>query len=242
MTEAKAVKGEVIYDNSAENDTTEVAESPSPEQEQKPSTEPEMLTKEQAEKLANERHSKLDKKISELTNTATRLENTAKAAESRATAAQQQLENAQKRLDEAERKSLGNSPDAVKLFEEQVKLRQRAADIERREAELARREADNASDIAEAKQYRITQKADALAKEYGVDATLLVTLTDGTPDKMEKLAQSLPKKTSGDDPKMPKKPDSGKSSSGYGNLTNEQLEKLPMDQYKQMVEERSKRK
>jgi hypothetical protein len=65
---------------------------------------------------------------------------------------------------------------------------------------------------------------------------------------MEKLAQSLPKKEPGDDSKkfqMPKKPDSGKSSSGRGNLTTAQLDRLAAtDQgaYREYVAERNKTK
>jgi len=226
MTTDAEVKGmEVISDS----------ETPS-EPEQKPS--PEMLTKEQAEKLANEKHSKLDKKIAELTKAQMAFENRANEADVRATKAQKALNEAVAKLEDAERKSLGDKPEAIALFEERVKQRQKDADLAEREARIAQREADNAEKIARAEKYEISERAKVIATEYGVSADLLISLTDGSQEKMEILAKSLPKK----DGETPPKPDSGKSSSGKGRLTLKQLEDLDMDKYKEMVEERDKRK
>lgn len=238
-TEADAKNLEAVTDD---NDDTVVVElgKPSTSEEQKPSVEPEMMTKEQAEKLANERHSKLDKKIAELTKTAEHLEKAARKAEDKVVQSQRALDEAQRRIDDVERKSYGESPDGLKLFEKQVELRQRIADADKREAEIARREAEVATQITEAQQFKVEKKAAELAVEYGVDASLIVSLSDGTPEKMEKIAQILPKKEG--DSRPLKKPDSGKTSKGFGNLTPEQLEKLPMDKYAEYVAERDKRK
>lgn len=234
-TDANTKELEVVTDDN-DNTVDVITDQPSASEE-KPSPEPEMLTKEQAEKLANERHSKLDKRIAELTKASEKQEKAAQAAEARAERAQKALDEAQKRLDDAERKSYGDSPDGLKLFERQVALRQKIADVEKREAELARNEAEIASEAAEAKQYRVEKLAREIAEKNGVDADLLMALTDGTPEKMEKLAQALPKKTSEPTPK----PDSGKAASGFGTLTMEQLEKLPMDKYEEYVQERDKK-
>jgi membrane protein involved in colicin uptake len=239
-TEANARNLEVISEDG--NNDVATDEKPSDSKEQKPSTEPEMLTKEQAEKLANERHSKLDKRIAELTKATEKQQKAVRDAEERAMKAQQAYEDSMKRIEEAERKSLGDSPDAVKLFEAQVKHRREVAEHERKVAEFQSEKAKYEEDIAEAKQYKITKAADAIAEEYGVDASLLVSLTDGTSEKMERLAKSLPKKGTDETVvRKQQKPDSGKRSSGYGNLTNEQLEKLPMDKYQEMVEARKKK-
>lgn len=197
----------------------------------KPSTEPEMLTKEQAEKLANERHSKLDKRISEL-------EKITQRADARAKAAEDRLAKAARQAEDAERDSIKDSPDALSLFEQRVKLRQD------REAFEAERVA-HAEDIAEAKQYKITRVADEIASEYEVDSSLLVQLTDGSREKMEKLAKSLPKKEAGDNKpnlQKPPKPDSGKTSGRFGKPTLDQLEHMSMDEYAEYVKDRDKHK
>jgi chromosome segregation ATPase len=234
-TEANTEKLEVTSD-----DNNEVVTVPSTSEE-KPSPEPVMLTKEQAEKLANDRHSKLDKKIAELTKNSERLQKSILDAETRTKKAYDSLSVAQKRVEEAERKSLGDSPDALKLFEAQVKHRQEVEKLEQMRSEFESEKVKYTEDISEAKQYKITRLADTIASEYGVDASLLTTLTDGSQEKMELLAKSLPKKDEGKGIQLPGKPDSGKHISGVGNPTIEQLDAMPMDKYAEWAAKRNKK-
>ncbi len=212
----------------------------------KPSTEPEMISRQEAEKLANEKHSKLDKRISELEKATKQSTKALEAAQARAEAAQEALMEANRRVEEAERNALGDSPDALSLFEAKIKLRQATNEFEDIKAKWEAEKSQYADDIAEAKAYKVQKTADEIATEYGVEASLLVQLTDGSREKMERLAKSLPKKEAGDNkPNLRKPPDSGKPSGKFGNLTTTQLNELAErnpEAYYAYVEERNKKK
>lgn len=208
-----------------------------------PSTENETLTKEQAEKLANERHSKLDKRIAELERETKQQATQTTAAEARARTAEESLLNAQRRADEAERQGIGESPDAISLFEAKLANRQAQAALAKERAALDAERATHAEEIQEARTYRTTKLADEVASEYGVDSSLLTSLTDGTREKMEKLAKVLPKKEAGDNkPNLtkPPAPDSGRRSAISGRKTVEQLSNMSMDEYAAYAAERDK--
>lgn len=247
-TDAEAKTAEVTVDDSVDNP---VVDMPSQDKEPKPSAEPEVLTKEQAEKLANERHSKLDKRIAELEKLTSRSAKAVQAAEARAKAAEAALAEAQRRAEDSERESLKDSPDGLSLFEKQVKHREAVAALERQKAEWETEKATHDADIEEAKSYKVTKMADEIAVDTGVDAALLVSMTDAYTDstkrreKMEALAKVLPKRETGDNkPNLtkPPKPDSGKTSGRFGKPTLEQLEKMPMAQYAEYVKERDEKK
>ncbi len=209
----------------------------------KPSTEPEMLTREQAEKIANERHSKLDKRISELEKITQRSTKATESAEARAKAAEKQLAETARRAEEDERESIKDSPDALSLFDQKVKHRQEVEHLKKEREDFEAERATHAEEVAEAKQYKINKMADEIASTYGVDPSLLVQLTDGSKDKMERLAKSLPKKEAGDNkPNLQKPPDSNKPSGRFGKPTLAQLESMNMDQYAEYVQDRDKRK
>jgi len=221
-----------------------VVDMPSEETSQKDSTEPVMLTKEQADKLFDERQSKLDKRIFQLEQEGQKTTKALQAAEARANALEGEALEARKRADKAELESLGDSPDARSLFEARVAQREATAKLEREKAEWAEA-------VEEAKQYKITKLADNIAAadpDHPVDSSLLVTLTDGSKEAMERLAKVLPKKEPGDNiPNLtkPPKPDSGRGSGGSGPRTVEQLDKLARedpDGYAEYVADRSKKK
>lgn len=246
--DAAAQAAEVTVDDAVD---TPVVDLPSQSEEPKPSAEPEMLTKEQAEKLANERHSKLDKRIAELEKLSGSTTKAVEAAEVRAKAAETALAEARRKAEEAEREGYKDQPEALSLFEERVKHRQAVADLERQKAEWETQKATHEVEIAEAKAYKITRMADEIAADTGVDANLLVSMTDAYTDaqkrreKMEALAKVLPKKEPGDNrPNLtkPPKPDSLKTSGRFGKPTVAQLERMSMDEYADYVKERDKRK
>jgi len=230
---------EVTVDDAVEEAAVELS---SEGKKPKDSTEPELLTKEQVDKLFNERQSKLDRRIFELEKANERSSKTVEAAASRAKVAEESLALAKKELEDAERRSLGDSPDALTLFEAKVKHKQvvDALDEKIRKFEDEKTEWEDA--ISEAKQYKLIKVADEIASEYEVDSELLVSMTDGSREKMEKLAKVLPKKTSEDKPTFVKPPDSGKKSKVLTNPTIEQLNSMSMERYAEYVAERDKNK
>jgi len=212
------------------------------EKEQTPSNEPEMLTKEQAEKLANEKHSKLDKRISELEKAREGSLKAQEAAAKRAKAAEDALELARKQIDEAERRALGDSPDALSLFDAKMAHKQAVYEFEDARRKFEEEKLQFQEDIAEAKQYKVTKLADDIASEYEVDSALLVQMTDGSREKMEKLAKVLPKKTAEDKLNLPKPPDSNRKSRVLTNPTTDQLNNMSMEEYARYVADRDKAK
>ncbi len=247
VTDAETNAVEAIVDDSVDNP---VVDMPSQDK-SKPSAEPEMLTKEQAEKLANERHSKLDKRLAELEKVTSRSTKAAEAAEARAKAAEAALAEARRKAEDSEREALKDSPDGLSLFEKEVKHRESVAAFARQQAEWEAQKATHEADIEEAKSYKVVKMADEIAADAGVDAALLVSMTDAYTDstkrreKMEALAKVLPKKETGDNkPNLtkPPRPDSGKTSGRFGKPTLEQLEKMSMEQYSEYVKERDQKK
>ena len=236
---------EVVVDDSA---NATVILKPS-EGEQKPSTE--MLTREQAEKLANERHSKLDARIAELAMMGERATKALEAAKNRADAAEKAVRDAQKAAEDAERRALGDDPDALSLFEAKAAHREAVARLEGEKEELVNQRAELADDIAEVKQYKVTKLADEIAEAgkdaqgHKVDPALLIQLTDGSKEAMEKLAKVLPlKEAGGDAPNLtkPPAPDSGRRSTAFGNATAEQRQSWTMEQYAAWFAEYDKKK
>ncbi len=238
VTDAKEAPKEVTVED---DNNPVVVDGPSRDAEPKPSAEPETLTREQAEKLANERHSKLDKRIVELEKLTIRHATATKAAEDRAKALEQKALEAERKAEEAERNALMDDPDALSLFEKKAQHKQAVAQLEADRKRHAEERVEWAADVAEAKAYKTQKLADDIAAEHGVDSATLVSLTDGSRDKMEKLAKVLPKKgveLPGPNLQKPPKPDSGKRSAAHGPYTMAQLENMTMDQYADYVKER----
>jgi DNA repair exonuclease SbcCD ATPase subunit len=95
-------------------------------------------------------------------------------------------------------------------------------------------------DREEVNRWNTQRVASTLAKQHDVDETLLINLTDGTPEKMEALAKILPKKAAtpppaatppATPPPAPPPVDSGVTGGGIGELTVEQIEKMTPEQY-----------
>ncbi len=227
---------EVAVDDTVEETAVDV----SSKGDQTPSTEPEMLTKEQAEKLANEKHSKLDRRIFELEKAQEKSTKALEAAANRAKAAEASLALAKKQTEEAERRSLGDTPDAMKLFEARIAHRQAEDALAEKMRQFEEEKTQWDDVVNEAKQYKVVKMADEIASEYEVDSSLLVSMTDGSREKMEKLAKVLPKKE--DKVTIPKPPDSGKKSRVLTNPTVEQLEHMTMEQHVAWAAERNKNK
>lgn len=210
-----------------------------------PSTPPEMLTKEQAEKLANEKHSTLDKRIGELEKAGKTATRAVQDAETRAQVAEEALANAERANEQKEYDGIKDNPDALSIFESKKALREAMTEFRKRETELKRKELENEETITEAKEFKVLQKATEIASKHkGVTASELVELTDGTPEKMEKMAARL----SGTKPAVvqlegkPFEPDSGAGTGGDGKYTNEQLEAMTEEQYAEYARKRDEKK
>ena len=251
MSESNAPNQETTTDDAVEEPVVDLA-SDSAEQQpsEKTEKEPETVTKEQAEKLANDRLAKAqqswDRQIADIKKQLSQTGAVSKATEARLQATMARLAEEQRRADAAERRALGDAPepDALSQFEERIELRRKQEEFDRAKADFEAEKQSHADELAEAKRERTLRVASELAMQQNVDATLLVTLTDGTREKMEALAKVLPKKDiGGDKPNLqkPPKPDSGKKSGTAGGpKTLAQLEKMTMEEYAEHVKERDK--
>jgi len=100
----------------------------------------------------------------------------------------------QRQMDELEEAKFGDNPDALSLHRSRQQIRADRARGEQEKADLDVKRQELETDLAEAKAYKVQKEADAVAAKYdGVDAQDLVDYTDGTPEKMEALAQKLGK-------------------------------------------------
>lgn len=206
------------------------------------SSNPEMLTREQAEKLANEKHSKLDKRIAELEKTTTKAAKIIEAAESRAAAAEEALANAERAKEEAEFEKVRGDPDALSTFQTKKAVKDAEARVAKDRALLAKERAEHAEALAEIANFKIVQAASEIASKYkGVVASELIDLTDGSPEKMEKMAIRLSSgKAIGSKAGDSFVPDSGDGKGDSGQSTAEQRANWSMEQYKKWAEARFK--
>ena len=154
--------------------------------------------------------------------------------------AESALAEAEREREDAEREALRDSPEGLNLFDEKVKHRQAVSQFEAEKKRHTDERATWEADVAEAKTYQVQKMANEIAAEHGVDASTLVSLTDGSRDKMEKLAKVLPRKDEVPGPSLqrPPKPASIKGSAGHGPRTVEQLERMDSDQYAEYWKER----
>ena len=233
--EPEANSEEVTVDDELEEPVVDLH---SEEKVSQDSKEHELLTKEQVDK----RQSKLDKRIFELEKAQEKSTKAIEAAAKRAQVAEDALVEARKKTQEAERAALGDTPEAVRLFDARVAQREAADALEERQRRFDDERAEWEDTIAEAKQYKTTRLANEIASEYDVDSELLVSLTDGSREKMERLAKSLPKKEADDKTRLRRPPDSGRKSTVLTNPTVEQLNNMSMEQYAAYVAQRNKDK
>lgn len=203
---------------------------PSGDKPQEPSA-PETYTKEQAEKLADEKHAKLDKQIANLEKTASRSAAAVEAAERRAKAAEEAMAETEKAKDAAALKAAGDNPDALSLYQARVAVREAQADVKAEKEQLEADKREHAAEIEDAKSYKVMKLANEIGAELNVDANQLVSLTDGTEEKMRKAAEILPKVGQ---PRTTTIPDSGGGTGGAKKLSEmnkEELDKMSDEEY-----------
>ena len=207
-------------------------ELPSGESAPEPSTSPEVFTKEQVDKLLNERHSKLDSRIAELERLTTKSTRAMEQANQRTKEAEEALARSLKEQEEKELAEIQDRPDELSLYRAKQRVREEGRKNEQTKKELEASKAEHEEALAEVLTFKLNQVAQAIAAKYeGVDAGLLIQLTDKTPEKMELLASQLGK-AKAKTPMTPR-PDSGLSSGGAGKLTAEQIEKMSAEDYAQ---------
>lgn len=197
-----------------------------------PSTPPKSYTQEQVDKLLDEKHSKLDKRIAEIEKQGVKSAKALELATKRASDAEAALVKTAKEQEEKELADIQDNEPELRLYRAKQKQRERDAELSKRERELEASKAEHDESLSELLVFKQTQIAQGIASKYeGVDAGLLIQLTDGSPEKMELLAGqlgTLKAKT----PISPR-PDSGLSSGGAGKLTAEQIEKMSAEDYAQ---------
>ena len=187
-----------------------------------PSLEPKTYTEKEVDKLIRERHSTLDKRIADLNKQLKLKEEEAGEVRSLKTKlAELEEEQERKELAEAE----GN-PDLKRQIQDRKAFKQRQSDLEKRERELKAKELEHEEAIKAVTQYNLGKLAGEIVSKYpGIEAADLIELSDGSPEKMEKIAQRLSRKEA---PGL--RPDSG-ISVGSGEPTIEQLDKMTPEEY-----------
>ena len=187
-----------------------------------PSLEPKTYTEKEVDKLIRERHSTLDKQIADLKKQLKQKEGEAGEVQGlKAKVAELEEEQERKELAEA-----GDNPDLKRQIQDRKAFKQRQSDLEKRERELKARELEHEEAIKEMTQYNLGKLAGEIVSKYpGIEAADLIELSDGSPEKMEKIAQRLSRKEA---PGI--RPDSG-ISVGSGEPTIEQLDKMTPEEY-----------
>ncbi len=213
-------------------ETVQVEQPPGSEvQPPKDSKPPKTYTEDEVEKKFSQQRSVLDKRITELEKQLTKTGKALDLTTKRASEAENAYARIQKEKEDAEYNSIQDNPDAISIYQAKKRNQEREAELSKRERELEEHKAEHEEALSELQTFKLTQVAQGIAAKYeGVDAGLLIQLTDKTPEKMELLATQLgtlkAKKAL-----TPPLPDSGLSIGGQGKLTDEQIEKMSVEEY-----------
>ena len=166
------------------------------------------------------RHSTLDKEIARLTKEVGRL----KPFEQRAVDLTR-LEEARE-LEEARK-----DPDKLAEYQRKQVLSDREAKLKVKEQEVAEREAEHRELIEAGYKAKTIEAAQAVAKEYGVEAGDLLEAGLKTPEELKVYAKKLAKVVAREKGSLIPKPDSGLGAGAGGTPTVEQLDRMTPDQY-----------
>ena len=130
----------------------------------------------------------------------------------------QGVERLRQEQEAGEIEKYADNPDMQEIIKSRQRARIRQEELDRRAEDLASRESAINAERAEYQGYKIKTSAATIAAKYpGANADDLLTLTDGTPEKMEALAKKLATTAKGT-----LKVNSGLSSGG-SNLTIKEL-------------------
>ncbi len=197
----------------------------------KDSKPPKTYTEDEVERKFSQQRSVLDKRITELEKQLTKTGKALDLTTKRASEAENAYARIQKEKEDDEYEGIKDNPDAISIYQAKKRNQEREAELSKKEKELEEHKAEHEEALSELRTFKLTQEAQAIAAKYeGVDAELLIRLTDKSPEKMELLASQLgalkAKKAL-----TPPLPDSGLSIGGQGKLTDEQIEKMSVEEY-----------
>jgi chromosome segregation ATPase len=204
-------------------------------EQQRDSKKAKLYTEDEVEKKFSSQRSALDKKIAELTKATTSATSLIKEAEARASAAEQALEKAERAKDEAEYERVRGNPDALTDFQAKKAIKEAQEQLRKERADIARSKAEHADELKEIASWKTERAAREIAdKHKGVDYKDLIELTDGSPEKMEKMAAKLATIKVAETPKEVKEPEEENepdSGDGKGNSGESFKDDEPMEQY-----------
>jgi len=181
-----------------------------------------------------------------------------KAAEVERDTLKQDLQAATSRLDSLERESnesrlaeARGDPDQLRIYQRDQATTKRDREVTARERDLTRREEQLKADRVEVDKDRGVVSIAYIAAKHGLETEVLESLGISDHDTLEKVAEklaaALPKapgtgEEGGEGGEgEPFAPDSGETTGG-GEPTQEQLEKMPMGQYAAYVQKRDEKK
>ena len=191
------------------------------------SGEPESYTPEQVNKLKSDAAAEFGRERKALKAEAERAAKRVELAEKKAKDLEADVERILAEKDKRELETVKGDPDALAAYHQRQSDRAKERGLAVRERELALKEQELKDSKEEVAKFRQEQAASSIAEKHNVDAATLLSLTDGSQEKMEALAQVLPKKgKAGKTSKASLTPDSGANQGGSAKKTTEELDKL----------------
>lgn len=134
----------------------------------------------------------------------------------------------QEEKDRAELEAVSHDPDAMSAVQLRQSLRAKEAELLKDRAELDKKLKEHEDAIAEVAKFKREKTAIEIATKHNVEVAPLLEHTDGSPEKMEALAQLLPKKGQQQTPPAVKA-DSGVTAGGFEELSPREKIKRALD-------------
>jgi len=174
--------------------------------------EPELIPKELAQKMVSDALSAAGRDAKSLAEKTELANQTLAEASAMKAEVEGAIAKLQQEKDERELEDVRNNPDLLAAYKVRQTVKAKEAELIKREQELAGREKAYKQAIAEIAKSKRERDAISIATKHNVNADFLLEHTDGSSEKMEALAQILPKKGQGQEPAL--KPDSGITTGG----------------------------
>jgi len=232
----------------AENKETEDGKDPSSSESKPSNTKKKTYSEEEVQALLSTRHSALDKQIYDLTKENRRL----KPFEAAIKTAEDESESLADQLAKVKAEFAKKDPDFSSIYQTEEANIAEAARLKKERRQLDAKRAEVEDEIEEANLSRHEKAVKAAAKDAGVSEELLLTIAPKATEGLDlkAIAERLPKASikdeegqegrEGEREDVPESsenmwagwnPDSGLSTGGEGELTNEKLDKMPMEKY-----------
>ncbi len=217
---------------------SQVKNEPSVSKPIEPSTPPKTYNQGEVDKLVAGVQSGLDKKVEALTRTVGLNKTSDTNLKAQLKAEKEVSAGLRKTSEEAEFAAIPrDNADALSMWTAKQAHKEEVRAHEANVAKFLEMKAELETDIADVKEFKKFKGAVEIVSRdefKGVKADDLVNLTDGSPDKMEALAKVLvltvnPNPAPPIPPETP--PDPGSNIGGTGQLSNEEMETMSMEQY-----------